>query len=61
MDQAKKKAGPADSLSNAEKQANKRRTHKVRRQQEYREIGDMRVEHPEDLGQESHMRFNIDW
>ena len=33
-DQAKKKAGPADSLSNAEKQANKRRTSKVRRQQQ---------------------------
>ena len=29
---AKKIAGPVDSLSNAEKQVNKRRTHKVRRQ-----------------------------
>ncbi len=61
MDQAQKQAGPADSLSNAEKQVNKRRTHKVRRQQAYREIGDMRVHHPEDLGQESHMRFNPYW
>jgi len=57
-DQAKKKAGPADSLSNAEKQANKRRTHKVRRQDTNRQ---MRVEHPDDLGQESHMRFNPYW
>ena len=32
MDQAKKKAGPAHSLSRTETQANKRRTHKVRRQ-----------------------------
>lgn len=31
-DQAKKKAGPADSLSRREKQANKRRTNVVRRQ-----------------------------
>ena len=55
MDQAKKKAGPADSLSNAEKQANKRRTHKVRRQESHR------VCHPDDLGQEFHMRFNPYW
>ena len=32
MDQAKKKAGTPASLSNSEKQANKRRTNKVRRQ-----------------------------
>lgn len=32
MDNAQKKAGPANSLSRTETQANKRRTHKVRRQ-----------------------------
>ena len=32
MDNAKKKAGPVESLSRKEKKANKRRTQKVRRQ-----------------------------
>jgi len=32
MDKAKKKVGPAESLSHAETQANKRRTHVARRQ-----------------------------
>ena len=34
MDNAKKKAGPVDSLSRKEEKANKRRTQKVRRQEE---------------------------
>lgn len=35
MDSAKKKAGPVGSLSRKHKKANKRRTHKVRRQQKF--------------------------
>ncbi len=61
MDQAQKQAGDPSSLSKRHERLNKRRTHVIRRQQENREIGDMRVHHPEDLGQESHMRFNPYW
>lgn len=53
MEDAKKKTGPVDSLSRSEKKANKRRTNVVRRNQ--------RVEHPDDLGQESHMRYHDHW
>jgi hypothetical protein len=56
MDNAKKMAGPADSLSNAEKQANKRRTHKVRRQREQQL--ERIIEHPEDMHS---LRFNPYW
>jgi hypothetical protein len=56
MDNAKKKAGPAESLSNSEKQANKRRTNVVRRQAEKKLI-----EHPEDLACMSHMKQAQYW
>ena len=62
MDQAKKKAGPPDSLSQRQVRANKRRTHKVRRQFDESYLdpdstksalvrGERRIEHPEDMHQ----------
>ncbi len=69
VDQAKKKAGPPDSLSQRQVRINKRRTHKVRRQLDESYLdpdstksalvrGERRIEHPEDMWCN---RFNPYW
>lgn len=70
MDNAKKQAGPVDSLSAAEKQANKKRTNAIRRRYSFDESylnpagkksALVRVEHPEDLASMAHMRQGENW